>query len=165
MKWFDIFAAILLLRTGYIGFKNGLSCEVFKAANLVLSGLAAFYFYKKLVLLINQYTVTVMPEGRLNAIAFLAILLGAVLIFKLIFIFVQKIMQLGFAKNFNTAAGMIFGVARGIIIICLTFIVLNWSTADYIRESIQQKSFSGQYIVKINSQLKTILTKVTGGAD
>lgn len=165
MNWFDIFVVILLLRTCYIGFKNGLSCEVFKAAGLVLSGLAAFYFYKKLVLLINQYAVTLMPEDRLNAAAFLAILLSAILIFKLIFIFVQKIMQLSFAKNFSTTTGMIFGLARGIIIICLTFAILNWSTVDYIRESIQQKSFSGQYIVKINSQLKTILTKVTGGAD
>ena len=160
MNWFDIFSIILLLRTGYIGFKNGLSAEVYKAAGMGLSGLAAFYFYKKLVLSINQYTVVSMADAQMEAISFALILLLGLLICKFVFMFIQKIMQLSFAKNFNTTAGMIFGLSRGAIVVCLVFMILNWSAVDYIKKSIQEKSFSGQYIAKVNSVAKNVLVRI-----
>jgi len=165
MNWFDIFVVILLLRTGYIGFKNGLSAEIYKAAGLGFSGLAAFYFYKKLVSMFNQYTITTMADIQLEAISFISILLVGMLIFKFVFMFIQKIMQLSFAKNFNTAAGMVFGLARGIAIICIVFMILNWSAVDYIKKSVQDRSFSGSYIIQINSAAKIILGKIIGGGN
>jgi uncharacterized membrane protein required for colicin V production len=82
------------------------------------------------------------------------------LFFKFIFVFIDKITQLSFAKNFSTTVGLIFGMARGILIACLTFAILNWVAVDYLKESMQEKSFSGPYIVKINNQIKGILTRV-----
>ena len=163
MNWFDIFVAILLLRTGYIGFKNGLSAEIYKAASLVFSGLAAFYFYKKLVLIINQYMITLIPEGQLRAISFISIFILAMLILKLLFILVQKIMQLSFAKPFDTTLGMASGLCRGVLIICLLFTILSWASIDYMKNSITQKSFSGQYVVTVNDQIKNILLKLKIG--
>lgn len=163
MNWFDIFVVILLLRTSYIGFKNGLSAEVYKAAGLVLSGLAAFSFYKKLVWTINQYTVTLIPDNQLDSISFVVILLAGMLIFKFVFVFIQKVIELSFAKNFNTTTGLIFGLLRGALIVCFVFVILNWSAVDYIKESIREKSFSGPYIVRINSQIKPIVSTILGG--
>jgi hypothetical protein len=74
-------------------------------------------------------------------------------------------MQVSFAKNFNTAAGMISGLLRGVVIVCLVFMILNWSTVEYIRKSIQEKSFSGQYIIKINGCAKVVLDKIIGGGN
>lgn len=162
MNWFDIFAIILLLRTGYIGFKNGLSAEIYKAAGLGISGLAAFYLYKNIVIIINEYTITTISESQFEAISFIAILLLSMLICKFIFMLIQKVMQLNFAKGFNTTAGLLFGLTRGGLIVCLVFMLLNWSAVDYIKKSIQEKSFSGQYIVKINSVAKSILGKFGG---
>ena len=160
MNWFDIFVLILLLRTSYIGFKNGLSAEIFKAAGLALSGLAAFYFYKRLVSFVNQNTFTSLADAQMNAISFVAILLLGLLICKFVFIFIQKITQISFAKNFNTAAGMISGLLRGIVVVCLVFMVLNWSAVDYIKKSIQEKSFSGSYIIQINSVARVVLARI-----
>ena len=160
MNWFDIFAVILLLRTGYIGFKNGLSVEVYKAAGLGISGLAAFYFYKSLVALINEYTITAISESQFEAISFIVILLLGMLICKFVFMFIQKIIQLNFAKNFNTAFGMFFGLTRGALVVCLVFMLLNLSAVDYIKKSIQERSFSGRYIVKVNSVMKIILVRI-----
>ena len=63
MNWFDIFVVILLLRTGYIGLKNGLAVEIYKTAGLGFSGLVSFYFYKGVVSFINQYTIKI---GRVH---------------------------------------------------------------------------------------------------
>ena len=161
MNWFDIFVVILLLRTGYIGFKNGLSVEVYKAAGLGIPGLAAFYFYKRLVAFINEYTIIAISESQFEAISFIVILLLGMLICKFVFMFFQKMVQLSFAKNFNTTVGMFFGLTRGALVVCLVFMLLNLSAVDYIRKSIQERSFSGQYIVKVNSVLKAILLRVT----
>jgi len=163
MNWFDIFFLIILLRTSYIGFKNGLSAEIYKAAGLALSGLAAFYFYKKLVLFVNQNTFTALADAQMNAISFVTILLLCLLICKFVFIFIQKITKMSFAKNFNTAAGMISGLLRGVVIVCLVFMVLNWSAVEYIKKSIQEKSFSGSYIIEINSVAKVVLSRVLPG--
>lgn len=163
MNWFDIFVVILLLRTSYVGFKNGLSAEIYKAAGLVLSGLAAFYFYQKAALSIGHYALTLFTDEQLNIIAFLIILFTAMLVFKFIFMFVQKIVQLNFAKGFNTAAGMVSGLGRGILIACIAFVILQWSAMDYIKQSVQDKSFSGIYIIKINSQIKPVVSIILGG--
>ena len=160
MNWFDIFAVILLLRTGYIGFKNGLSLEIYKAAGLIISGLAAFYFYKKLVLFITQSTILLISDSILNASSFLTILFICMLLLKFVFMFTHKVTQLSFAKNFNTTAGMLSGLARGSMIVCLVFAVLSWSAVDYIKKSIQEKSFSGPYIVRINSVAKNIVERM-----
>lgn len=160
MNWFDIFVIILLLRTGYIGFKNGLSVEIYKAAGLVISGLAAFYFYKKPISLINEYTINIISESQFEAISFVVILMAGMLICKFIFMFFQKIIQLNFAKNFNTAIGMFFGLSRGVLVVCLVFMLLNLSAVDYIKKSIQERSFSGQHIVKVNSVVKPALGRI-----
>jgi len=159
MNWFDIFIVIILLRTSYIGFKNGLSDEMYKVANLGISSLTAFYFYKKLVLFINQWTVAFADDNIINIISFLSILFICMLLLKFIFAFIQKAMQLSFAKNFNSIFGMVFGICRGAVISCMIFMLFNWSTVDYIKISIKEKSFSGQYIIITNSHFKSLLVK------
>ncbi len=159
MNWFDIIVITLLLRTSYIGYKNGLACEIYKVAGFGFSGLAAFYLYKKAAELVTQYTITI-EESYVKIIALAAILLIGLFVFKVIFAFFQKIVQIGFAKNFNSIGGVIFGLGRGILIICLLYFVLNLSAADYIKESIQKKSFSGPYAQMLNIQLNSILAKI-----
>ncbi len=163
MNWFDIFIVIVLLRTSYIGFKNGLSTEIYKTGSLVFSGSAAFYFYKKLISFISQYTVIGISDNILNIISFLIILIICLLLFKFIFVLIQKITQVSFAKKFNTMIGMVFGLFRGIFISCIIFIILNWSSVDYIKDSIREKSFSGKYIVIVNSHFKDIFVKFFPG--
>ena len=160
MNWFDIFVVILLLRTGYMGLKNGLSLEIYKAVGLVSSGLAAFYFHQKLALLINQYIITFLSDTQLYVISFLLVLLSGMLVFKLIFMVVQKLIQLNFAKSFDAVSGMILGLGRGVLIACLVFVILQLSGIDHLGQSMREKSFSGPYIVKINNQIDSILVKL-----
>ena len=135
MNWFDIFVVILLLRTGYIGLKNGLAVEIYKTAGLGFSGLVSFYFYKGVVSFINQYTITTLSDNQFYIISFIVLLLTGLLACKFIFMFLQKVVRLSFAKNFDTAAGMFLGLARGAAAACLVFMLLNWSAVDYIKRS------------------------------
>ena len=162
MNWFDIIVITLLLRTSYIGFKNGLSTEIYKALNLIISGLTASYFYKKLAGLANQYIATaVIAENYLKTISFLAIFLICLGILKLFFAFVKRTVQLSFMKGLDATAGTIFGIIRGVLISCLLFVILNWITADYMWESsMQRKSLSGSYIIRVNDQIKNIVLKI-----
>ena len=160
MNWFDIFVVILLIRTSYMGFKNGLSVDIYKAAGLCISGLAAFYFYNRVVFLVSNYITIPIEETQLAAISFILILLACLFACKIIFTLMQKIAQIRFVKFFDSTVGMISGLIRGIVIACLFFMILNWSAFDYIKRSVQEKSFSGVYIVYVNSQAKGALNKI-----
>ena len=167
MNWFDIFIVIILLRTSYKGFKEGLSVEIYRTAGFCLSGLAALYFYKPLSDLLSRCNTTFLSDTRLNAISFTTILLLVIIISKLIFMLIKKIMQLNFAENFDVAAGLIVGFIRGVVISSIIFILFSWSAVDYLKESVETKSIAGIGLTKINSQIKGLLTKKLqpGGGD
>jgi len=160
MNWFDIIAIIILIRTGYIGLKNGLSIEVYKFAAFCISGFAALYSYKRLTGILNQYYNIIINTAQLNAVIFLIILLAGILIFRFIFIFVREAIKLSFAKNFDVSSGIVLGLIRGILIVCIIFTILTWVSNDHIRESIQKRSFSGPYIVNLAHQFNSALVKL-----
>jgi len=143
-NWVDIFFVILLFRTCYIGFKNGLLPEFFKFLGLFLAFVLSFDNY----ILVSDFLAKHIKLTGLKAdiTAFIFIFLIVLLASKLLAILANKL--LGNSENVSLAnkiAGLILGVARGILLIGLVYILFTHSLVNYFYKSAKEKSFSAPY--------------------
>jgi len=158
MNWFDVAALIILFRSSYVGFRHGLSMELFRFLGLIVSGFAAFYYYAQLadILTLN----TSVPPALANTISFLGILVFGVMLFRMLGALTRKIMQLSFTANFDSVGGIICGFFKGIVITSFIVVLLQQVPSQYMRDSIESTSFSGQYFVKISSAIYSLVRRL-----
>jgi uncharacterized membrane protein required for colicin V production len=143
-NWVDIFFVILLFRTCYVGFKNGLLPEFFRLSGLFLAFILSFDKY----VLISDFLA---KHARLTGLkadvaGFLSIFLIVILVFKLLAVLADKL--LGSSENVsfaNKIIGLVLGLARGVLLIGLVYVLFTSSPIDYFYKSAKEKSFSGPY--------------------
>lgn len=144
-NWVDIFFVILLFRTCYIGFKNGLLPEFFRFLGLFLAFVLSFNNY---ILVSNFLAKHIKLTGlKADIIAFIFIFLIVLLTFKLLAILTSKL--LGNSENVSLANKIVslgLGLARGVILIGLVYILFTHSLVDYFYKSAKEKSFSAPYV-------------------
>jgi len=143
-NWVDIFFVILLFRTCYIGFKNGLLPEFFRLSGLFLAFILSLNNY----ILISDFLAKHAKFTGLKAdiTGFLAIFLSVILIFKLLVVLAVKI--LGVSENVSLAnkiVGLALGLTRGVLLIGLVYILFIHSPVEYFYKSAKEKSLSGPY--------------------
>ena len=139
-NWIDIFFVILLFRTCYIGFKNGLLPEFFRLLGLFLAFVLSFNNY----ILVGDFTGLAGLKAEITG--FLAIFLSVILVFKLLAVLADKI--LGVSENVslaNKVIGLAFGLTRGVLLIGLVYILFIHSPVNYFYKSAKEKSFSALY--------------------
>ncbi|MDP2911148.1 MAG: CvpA family protein, partial [Candidatus Omnitrophota bacterium] len=143
-NWIDIVFVILLFRTCYVGFKNGLLPEFFRLSGLFLAFILSFNSY---ILVSDFLAKNVRISGVKSEIAvFLVIFLTTILIFKLLSFLADKL--LGNSENVssaNKAIGLVLGLGRGVLLIGLTYLLLIHSPVNYFYKSAKEKSFSAPY--------------------
>jgi uncharacterized membrane protein required for colicin V production len=143
-NWVDVFFIILLFRTCYVSFKNGLLPEFFRVLGLFLAFVLSF----------NNYILTsdfLAKYARLTGLkaevtGFIFIFLIVLLVFKLLTILAVKL--LGNSENVSLAnkiVGLGFGLTRGILLIGLFYFLYSYSPIDYFSKSAKEKSFSAPY--------------------
>ncbi|MDO8602968.1 MAG: CvpA family protein [Candidatus Omnitrophota bacterium] len=143
-NWVDIFFIIVLFRTCYISFKNGLLPEFFRISGLFLAFVLSFNNY----ILASDFLA---KHARLTglkaeATGFVFIFLTVLLVFKLLTVLAVKL--LGNSENVSLAnkmVGLMFGLARGILLTGLFYFLYTHSPVDYFYKSAKEKSFSAPY--------------------
>lgn len=148
LNWVDIFFIILLFRVCYIGFKNGLLPEFFRLLGLSLAFILSFNNYIFVSVFLAKHAR--LSGVKSEVVAFLFIFLSAVFIFKLLAILVSKL--LGSPKDIslaNNVAGLIFALARGVLLIGLIYVLFIHCPVKYLSKSAGERSFSGQYASEI----------------
>ena len=143
-NWIDIVFVILLFRTCYVGFKNGLLPEFFRLSGLFLAFILSFNSY----ILISGFLA---KNARISGVkseilGFLLIFLATILIFKLLSVLADKL--LGNSENVslaNKAIGLMLGLGRGVLLIGLMYLLLIHSPVNYFYKSAKEKSFSAPY--------------------
>jgi len=158
MNWFDGLVLIILFRTSYVGFRRGLSMELFRFLGLVVSGFAAFYYFKPFGNIITLNTGV--SQAVAEAIAFLVVLICGILIFRLLGTASRKIMQLAFAANIDAAGGLICGVLKGVIIASFAVVLMQQVPSEYISDSIELRSFTGPYLSKIATGVYELINRM-----
>jgi membrane protein required for colicin V production len=143
-NWVDIFFVILLIRTCYVGFKNGLLPEFFKLLGLFLAFVLSFNDY----ILISDFLAKngILQGLKADIIGFLFLLFIVLFIFKLLGVLAAKL--LGNSENVslaNSIVGLTFGLIRGVLLIGLVYIMFTYSPVNYFYKSAKEKSFSAPY--------------------
>jgi len=143
-NWVDIFFVILLFRTCYVGFRNGLLPEFFRFTGLFLAFILSFNNY----ILASDFLAKHAKLTGLKAevTGFLFIFLTVILVFKLLAVLADKL--LGNSENVsfaNSIVGLAFGLLRGVLLIGLVYILFIHSPVEYLYKSAKEKSSLAPY--------------------
>jgi len=135
ITWFDVAALLVVGLSGIMAFARGLIREVFSIIAFIGAAIAAVFFADMLRPLVEQVTSL---RGSLASVA------AGLLVFLFVFILITVLTSF-VAKSahqsteigsFDRAAGLAFGVLRGVVVVAL-FVVLMRQTTDDARISPQ----------------------------
>lgn len=125
--WFDIAALIVLGLSGVMAFARGLIREVFSIIAFIGAGIASAFFAKMGAPLVEQFTPL---SGWLAAVA------AGLIIFLVVFITITVITSIVAKEahqsteisSFDRAAGLAFGILRGVLVVSLFVLLMRQTT-------------------------------------
>lgn len=159
MNWVDLLAVIIMLRTSYISFKEGLSHEIFPLFGSVLSLLLALHFYDRLGFLLHS-KVVVVPVSLCNLSVFLVIILAVALALKFLKILVDVIIKVTWHPLIEKVGGMLVGILRGAVAVSTILIFLALVPLSYLQWSVKDRSLSGMFFLRMGPAIYRV---VSGG--
>lgn len=148
-NWVDIFVVILLLKTCYIAMKNGFSIELFKLLGTVLATYLSLHYY----LIFSDYIgsrigVNNIPLAYLTSLIFVVLAILGYLVFVVLRIVFYRFIKMEAVPNLNKWGGLIFGLARGVLLVSLIIFILVRAPFGYLKGSVTG-SYSGKRLFKI----------------
>ncbi|MFH1854002.1 MAG: CvpA family protein [Candidatus Omnitrophota bacterium] len=145
--WVDILFITLLIRIGYIGFKNGLLSEFFRLTGLFSAFIFSFNNYALAGSFLSD---RIKWNGAsLDIISFIVIFLAIILIFKLIATAANLLSNRENASFSNKIIGLAFGFCRGVLLISLIYVLFINSHVEYLSRSAREKSMLSQYVTDV----------------
>lgn len=138
-NWVDIFAVILLIRTGYIAIRNGLPVEFFKLLGTVAAIYTAMHYYLRLAGLIG---------GRFPFLFFIVLALFSYLVSVILRNLFYRFIKMEATPRLDRWGGFILGIIRGVFLISLLMFFFLILPGDYFKNSVKG-SYSGRYLARI----------------
>ena len=160
LNWVDLLAVIIMLRTIYMSFQNGLSHEIFPFFSSILKLVLALHFYGKLGSLLNE-SVKLFPLSLCNMASFLAIVLITTFVLNLLSGLLDSVINITWHPLIEKIGGMMLGVLKGAVSVSMVLIFLALIPLSYIQWSINDKSLYGMFFLRIGP---AIYRRVSGGA-
>jgi len=146
-NWIDLFSLIILIRIGYISFKNGLFIEIIKILATLVSVVLGLHFFIRAGSFIKACLF--LPGWLAKEIALLFIFLVSFLVFYSLRVFVFKVMTTKFATEVDKAGAIIVGLGRGFLTVSMILVMLNILPGRYIQKSLWRHSLTGPTIIKV----------------
>ncbi len=159
INWVDVLIVILLIRTAYIGARNGLSEEIFRIIGVLLGLFFSIKFYSALGSRINS-TVS-LPQEYVDGATFLILILLSMLSMKLVALGLTKIVKLAFADKIDKWGGFMVGLFRGAVLMSLLFMLFSIIQVDYLVKSVEERSLTGPYVAKIAPNVYQVLARTS----
>ena len=157
-NWVDILFVTILIRIGYVGFKNGLLPEVFKLLGLLSAFILSFNNYTLLSTFLSTYA---RWKGNGPAIiSFLLISCSILFVFKIVTAAFSLFLAAGDISKVNRVSGLLVGFGRGILLTSLIYTLFINSPFGYLSRSAEERSFSGQYVSGVASSVYKLGMKV-----
>lgn len=128
ITWFDLVALAIVAFSGIMAFARGLIREIFSIIAFIGASIAAVYLAERARGLVEQFTSL---EGSLAMVA-AGLLIFLVVFFVIMFItsvVAKTAHQSTEIGSFDRAAGLAFGVLRGVLVVSL-FVLLMRQTTD-----------------------------------
>jgi len=147
-NWVDVLFVTLLIRIGYIGFKNGFLPEFFRLLGLLAAFILSFNNYTLVSQFLSAHAKW--TGAKPDVISFLFIFLLIVFIFKIFAtVSANLLSKRESISGPDRLAGLVLGLGRGALLVGLIYVLFVNSPFKYLSTSTKDRSFSGQYISKV----------------
>ena len=156
-NWVDIIVVIFLIRGGYIGYNLGFSVELFKLLGAVVATVLSLIYYADIGNWLTSHSFLSLQVA--NFISFLALFFSLLLVFKLVRTLLFRILHLELFGGLESWGGFTLGLARSVIFASLFLFALTLLPMQYIKESVEEKSFSGPYLKEIAPRVLSFVLK------
>jgi membrane protein required for colicin V production len=160
LTWFDFFATAILALSGVMAFARGLIREVFSIIAFIGAAIAAVFFADMLRPLVEQLTPLSGPLASVAAglVIFLIVFIAITVIASTLAKQTHQSTEIG---SFDRAAGLAFGVLRGVIVMALFVLLLqrgDGQTEDPTQDSIRSARTYPMY-ASVASVLEAVAPK------
>lgn len=124
LTWFDFAALAILGLSGVMAFARGLIREVFSVIAFIAAGIAAVVFNGVATPFVEQYTPlsSVLAPLAAGLLIFLVVFIGITLVTSTLAKSAHQSTEIG---SFDRAAGLAFGVLRGVLVVALGVLLLR----------------------------------------
>lgn len=155
INWLDIIVLVLVIRCAYMGARRGLTAELFNFFGIIISLVLAIQWYSRVadVLILNFG----LPIWLSRLLCFVVIAQVIRIAFKYSLTVFLKVLNIQFIPQLEKIGGGIIGSGRGIIAAGILMLTLSFIPNDYMKESIQSRSFTGSFLIKVTERTYTTL--------
>lgn len=152
LNWVDILVVIIMVRTSYVAFHDGLSHEIFPLIGAFSSLIFSLAYYNKIADIVS-HNIGGMPVGILKFLSFVALFIAVIFIFKLLKVIFDKIIKVTWHPFIEKFGGLLAGAVKASIITSAILIMLALLPLSYLKWSIMDRSLVGTYFLKIGPNI------------
>lgn len=156
----DVAALIIVAFSTLQGFRRGLSGELARLVSVVVAFSFGLYFYRPLGSWLVEHSR--LTEQRAQALAFLAMVIAAVVVMIFLRFVLKHIMKIAFEKKVDKMGGCLAGFIRSSVFVIIVFLLLNMWPHDYLNRQFGEKSVIGNIVVKYMPALREQIEGVEG---
>lgn len=143
-NWVDVLFVTILIRIGYIGFRNGFLPEIFRFLGLLGAFILSFNNYDLLSSFVSTHTGW--SGTGPNVASFLFILFFILIVFKICATISLLFLGKEDISKINRWAGLLVSFGRGILLTSLIYFLFVNSPFDYLSRSAEERSFLGRHV-------------------
>ena len=155
----DYLTFIAVLRGAYVGYRSGFFPEILRIAAYLLTVIVAFHFQEMLAQWITLKSF--LNYTTAQAVALVVLLGGVFLITKLVTTLLLKLLKIGKGGVFYRLIGLALGAARWVILLSLTFLLIEQSPLASLKTDIHERSLVGKEVSQIAPTLFEFLSRLS----
>ncbi|MDD5680497.1 MAG: CvpA family protein [Candidatus Omnitrophica bacterium] len=165
INWVDVLFLIIVLRSIYVGSRNGFFTELFNVLGVCLAIVLSIHFYSPGANLLLKYFK--IPLNISNLTAFIVIMLFVYLLVQLIEAVIKKLIKIEVLPNLNKTidkiGGPIVGLCGGIAVSLFVFLAFLLIPIGYVVNSAKDNSMSGDFFSRAAATLYTKTVSIIPG--
>lgn len=154
MNTFDIIVIVVVSFCLIRGAFRGLIGEVSGIIGVVAGFYGAYTYYPMLAVYAKQW---ISSEAVLNLLAFFVLFCGILVVISLVSVLIRKLLKLVFLGGVDRGFGLIFGAAKGVLIMTVVFIILT--TFIPKNSTFLKASYSSPYLAQASKALTVFVSK------
>ncbi len=146
LTWVDMIALALIGVGGVQGFFRGLSGELARLFGVVIAFVTGTLLHEPVGLWVSGST-RLEPRPA-QALAFIATVVLALVIMIVVRILLKKAIKLVFAEGFDKTAGVLAGLLRMSVFVCIFFVIMNMVPVKSLNEHFGENSAVGGFMIR-----------------
>lgn len=171
INWVDVLVVIIMLRTTYVAFQDGLSHEILPLFGVTAAAILSLHYYGRIAAILSG-SIGQGLIGILSPLSFAAIFVVVVFVFKLIGAITEKLFKITWHPLIEKAGGLVSGAAKAGVLTSAILMILALVPLSYLKTSIRDKSLIGMYFLKIVPEIhakifngENLLSGLVAGGD